>query len=110
MKPDILAALVEDDYGTILTIEVTPGCKREQFPVGYNVWRKAIGCHVSSPPVGGRANRAVMNLVAEVCSVPRDRVEILSGAGSSLKRVRIRGVSRETVCRLLRDLLDGPDR
>ena len=110
MKPDITAALVEDDQGTILTIEVTPGCKREQFPVGYNVWRKAIGCHVSPPPVEGKANRAVMHLVAEVCSVSRARVEILSGVGSSLKRVRIRGVSRDTVCRLLQDLLDGPDR
>jgi uncharacterized protein (TIGR00251 family) len=110
MKPDFIAALAEDDHGTILSIEVTPGCKREQFPAGYNAWRKAIGCHVSPPPVGGKANRAVMNLVAEVCSVPRARVEILSGAGSPLKRVRIRGVSMNTVCRLFQDLLDGPER
>ena len=106
MKPDITAALVEDDQGTIVTIEVTPGCKRDHFPVGYNVWRKAIGCHVTSPPVEGKANRAVVNLVAMVCSVSRSRVEILSGAGSSIKRVRIRGVSGNSVFRLLGDLLE----
>jgi uncharacterized protein (TIGR00251 family) len=110
MKPDISAALVEDDQGTILTIEVTPGCKREQFPAGYNVWRKAIGCHVSSPPVEGKANRAAVDLVAMVCSVSRSRVEILSGAGSSIKRVRISGLSGDLVCRRLGDLLDKPER
>ncbi|MDD1713023.1 MAG: DUF167 domain-containing protein [Methanoregulaceae archaeon] len=110
MKPDISAAMVEDDQGTILTIEVTPGCKREKFPVGYNTWRRAIGCHVSPPPVEGKANRAVTHLVAEVFSVSRDRVEILSGAGSSVKRVRIRGVSGDMICRLLEDLLEDQDR
>jgi len=106
MKPDINAALVEDDQGTILTIEVTPGCKRELFPAGYNVWRKAIGCHVCLPPVEGKANKAVIYLVADVLSLSRSRVEIISGAGSSIKRVRIRGVSGDTVLRLLGALLE----
>jgi uncharacterized protein len=106
MKPDITAALVEDDLGTILTIEVTPGYKQEQFPAGYNVWRKAIGCHVPSPPVKGKANKAVLHLVAGVFSLSRSRVEILTGAGSSIKRVRLRGLSGDYVFRLLTDLLE----
>jgi uncharacterized protein len=110
MKPDILAALVEDDQGTILTIEVTPGCKRELFPAGYNAWRKAIGCHVRSPPVEGKANKAVVHLVADVFSLSYSRVEILSGAGSSIKRVRIRGVSGDAVFGLLGPLLEDPGR
>lgn len=105
MTPDLAKAIVEDKNGTILTIEVTPGCRHVQFPAGYNPWRNTIGCHVTALPIEGRANKAVIDLVAEVFSVPRTSVAILSGAGVSIKRVHINGLTRDDAYRTLQNMI-----
>lgn len=44
---------------------------------------------VNEPPVDGKANEAVIALVAGRFGVPKSRVDIKSGAASRLKRVQI---------------------
>jgi hypothetical protein len=105
MMPNISDAIAEDKHGTIITVEVTPGSKHSLFPAGYNPWRKAIGCHVTVPPVEGKANRAVIGLIADFVAIPRTHVEIITGAAGSIKRVRIRGISYEALSSALRDRL-----
>lgn len=56
---------------------------------------------VSSPPEGGRANAAVLALLADVLGVPRARLELLRGAAGREKLVEVRGLgARETERRL----------
>ena len=95
--PGIADALFEDRRGTLITIEVTAAAKTSSFPAGYNEWRKAIGCRVTAPAVDGKANRAVISLIAETCSVPAAQVTIQSGATSSLKRVLVAGLDRKAL-------------
>jgi uncharacterized protein (TIGR00251 family) len=45
---------------------------------------------VKSPPVDGKANRELVELIAEHFDVPRSRVTIKSGAGARVKRVEIK--------------------
>lgn len=101
--PDIADALLEDRCGTLVTIEVTAGAKTNAFPAGYNAWRKAIGCRVTAPAVGGKANRAVISLIAETCAIPVSRVSIRSGTASSQKRVLVEGMDRKDLLVLLED-------
>jgi len=89
----IADALSEVQNGTVISIEVTAGGKKEVFPAGYNEWRKTIGCRVSAPALEGRANRAVIELVARTLGRPVASVSILSGATSSQKRVLVEGMS-----------------
>jgi hypothetical protein len=49
---------------------------------------------VTSPPVDGEANAAVIELVAKALGVARGAVEITAGAASRRKTVRVRGVDR----------------
>ncbi|NMB78259.1 MAG: YggU family protein [Methanomicrobiales archaeon] len=99
---DFSPAIAEDSHGTVLAIEVTAGAKTASFPAGYNEWRKMIGCRVTAPALEGRANKAVMALVAQRLDVPASSVSILSGATSSQKRVLVTGLCRnEVVARLL---------
>jgi len=95
--PGIADALVEDRQGVLITIEVTAGAKTSSFPAGYNEWRKAIGCRVTAPAVDGKANRAIISLIAETCGVPASQVTIQSGATSSLKRVLVAGLDRKAL-------------
>ncbi|KAF5046518.1 putative ACR, YggU family [anaerobic digester metagenome] len=90
-------AVVETAHGVVITLDVTAGAKRSSFPAGYNEWRKSIRCQVTAPAVGGKANRAVVDLVAGTLGVPRADVVILSGHTSSSKTVAVAGRSRDGV-------------
>ena len=54
-----------------------------------------------APPVGGAANEALLRFLADRFSVPKSRVEIISGRTSRDKIVRIRGLSKDDVEGLL---------
>jgi len=95
--PDIAEALSEDRDGTRIAIEVTAGSKAEAFPAGYNEWRKTLGCRVTSPALEGRANKAVIALIASVLGVPASTVCIHAGATSSQKKVLVSGLGKQEV-------------
>ena len=95
--PDNSEALSEDRHGTVIAIEVTAGAKEAVFPAGYNEWRRAIGCRVPAPAVEGRANKAVLSLVAGKLGVPSSSVSIVSGAASSQKRLLVAGISKQDI-------------
>ncbi|MCB9560567.1 MAG: DUF167 domain-containing protein [Kofleriaceae bacterium] len=48
---------------------------------------------VTSPPVDGEANAAVIELLARALGVGRGDVEVVAGASSRRKTVRVRGVA-----------------
>jgi hypothetical protein len=52
---------------------------------------------VTSPPVDGEANAAVIELVAKTLGVPRGAVEVVAGQSSRRKTIEVRGVSRAAI-------------
>jgi uncharacterized protein (TIGR00251 family) len=98
---DVADALSPHPDGVVIALEVSPNAKRERFPDGYNPWRHAVGCAVSALPLDGRANRAVLTLVAKALGVRKGEVELVAGATSSLKRVLVRGLSVDEVAAAL---------
>ena len=52
---------------------------------------------VTAPPVDGEANAAVIELLAKALGVGKSAVEVVAGASSRRKTVRIAGVSRASV-------------
>jgi len=93
--PDVSGAVSEERQGIIIAIEVTAGAKEAVFPSGYNEWRRTIGCRVPAPALEGKANKAVLALIAGKLGVPATSVSILSGAVSSQKRVLITGIGKQ---------------
>jgi hypothetical protein len=79
----------------VIAIEVTAGAKDAAFPSGYNEWRRTIGCRVTAPALEGRANKAVLSLIAGKLGVPASAVSIVSGAASSQKRVLVAGIDKQ---------------
>jgi uncharacterized protein (TIGR00251 family) len=98
---DLADALSLQHDGVVIALDVSPNAKRERFPDGYNPWRSAIGCAVTAPPLDGRANKAVLALVAEALGVKKGDVELIAGATSSLKRVLVRGRRLDEVAAVL---------
>jgi len=93
--PDISGAVSEERQGVVIAIEVTAGAKESAFPYGYNDWRRTIGCRVPAPALEGRANKAVLSLIAGKLGVPVSSVSILSGTSSSQKRVMVAGIDKQ---------------
>ena len=85
-------------------IHVTPRARREA--VGGRQG-DALRVSVKAPPVGGRANAACVDALAEAFGVPRSDVEIHPGAKGRRKRVRLNGETR-SLERQLQKLAESP--
>lgn len=57
---------------------------------------------VTSPPVDGEANAAVIELVARTLGVSRGAVEVIAGASSRRKTLRVAGVAKQAIEELAR--------
>lgn len=97
IMPDVSGAVSQERQGIVISIEVTAGAREAIFPAGYNEWRRAIGCRVTAPALEGRANRALLILIADKLGVPASSINIASGATSSQKRILVAGMTREQV-------------
>jgi uncharacterized protein len=56
---------------------------------------------VTSPPVDGEANAAVIELLAKALGVARSAVEVIAGASSRRKTIRIAGVTMPQIEELI---------
>jgi uncharacterized protein (TIGR00251 family) len=62
-----------------------------------------LRARVSAPPVGGKANKALCRLIAKRVGVAPSRVEVVRGAKSRDKVVRVDGLDAEALHRALED-------
>lgn len=75
--------------GVIVTVKVTPRARRQTIeapgPDG------ALRVRVMAPPNDGKANAAVIALLADAWDVPKSTVSIAGGQTSRLKRILVHG-------------------
>jgi len=77
------------DDGLVLRLQVQPGAGKEGV-VG--VHGDALKLRVVAPPESGRANEAVLSLLARRLGVDRSALRITAGETSRRKRVKISGM------------------
>jgi uncharacterized protein (TIGR00251 family) len=83
---------------TRLRLRVSPGAGRAAIVGRYGEGWKI---RVTAPPEGGRANDAVLRLLAEVLAVPRDSLTLVSGHSGRDKIVELAGLGPALVERRL---------
>jgi uncharacterized protein YggU (UPF0235/DUF167 family) len=71
----------------IVVVRVKPGSKKG--PLVETGADGELTIYVREQAVDGKANAAVIRLLAEHLGVPRSRIELASGAASRTKRFRI---------------------
>ncbi len=57
---------------------------------------------LTAPPVDGKANKALIDLLARRLGVSKTRIEIISGRRSRLKSLLIHGLTLEKITQLLK--------
>ena len=78
-----------------LALRVQPGAKRSALlaRLASGEWKVAV----AAPPVEGRANAAVIELLSELLDVPRRQLELVRGASSRRKSIEVEGLSETEV-------------
>jgi uncharacterized protein (TIGR00251 family) len=77
-----------------LSLRIQPGAKREGV-VG--MYGDAVKIAIAAPAVDGKANDALLRLLASLLHIPRASIEIVSGHTSRSKVVRVLGFTAEQV-------------
>ena len=83
-----MAKITKTATGVTLRVRVQPGASKNEI-VG--VQQDALKIRISAPPVEGKANKALVQFLAEQLEVRRSQVEILSGHTSRIKTIRVIG-------------------
>lgn len=72
----------------VLVVHAQPGAKRSEIA---GLHGDALKIRLAAPPIEGRANEALLRFIAELFAVPLRNVELLRGAQSRHKMVKITG-------------------
>lgn len=72
--------------GTRMRLRVKPGARSNRIAGEHG---GALKLSVTAPPEKGKANRAVVSLLAEALDLPKAAVRIVSGESSQDKTVRL---------------------
>ena len=83
------------DGGVEIDVWVVPGASRSGVA---GVHDGAVRVRVAQPAEAGKANRAVLDLVSRLIEAP---VELVSGATSRRKRLRVPGADPASVAKAL---------
>ena len=92
------SAVVQTADGVVIRVHVQPKARREQM-IGMHGGRLKLA--VTEPPDKGKANAAVVRLVAAALNLSASRVELLRGDASRQKDLLVRDLDAGAVIRLL---------
>jgi uncharacterized protein (TIGR00251 family) len=75
-----------------LTVKVTPNASRNQI----DKWiENVLYIKITAVPEKGKANEAVIVFLSKILNISKSRIELVSGATSRIKRLKIDDLSLE---------------
>lgn len=90
----------EMETATLIRVKVTPRSSKNRIT---GKEKDVYRVKVTSAPVEGKANEAVIALLAEELGVPKRDIEVVSGKTGRLKTIRIRGFTAEEIAQALEE-------
>lgn len=91
-----------DSTSVSLSVHVQPNASRTRIA---GLHGEALKLCITSPPVDGKANGAVIQFFAKLFKIPKAAVTLASGEASRDKRIILAGVSLARAEAVLRPLL-----
>jgi uncharacterized protein len=80
--------------GATFAVKVHPRARRNAITGELG---DALKLSLTTPPVGGRANQACIEFLANLLNLPRSSVTIASGQNTRMKVIRVSGISVDEV-------------
>ncbi len=94
------------DGSVIMDVEVHP-MARSQGITGFNAWRARISVSVKAAAKNGKANQALLHVLATQLQIDSRSLSITAGHTSRLKSVRVENTSPSAFLHLLESFLEG---
>lgn len=88
----------ERNGAVVFSVRVQPRASKDEIAGEIG---GALKVRLQAPAVEGRANEALIELLAQLLKTPKSAVRILSGDRSRTKRIEIGGVTRQQIQALL---------
>ncbi len=82
------------DVGCLLHVRVQPRASRNEIRVSGD---REVKVWLTAPPVEGKANRALLKLMAKALGVPASSLEITRGGHGRDKTLSVSGLSADEV-------------
>ncbi len=82
-----------NDYPITIDVLVKPRSSRGGIE---GVQEGKLKVKISAPPVDGKANEQLTEIISEALGVPKSGIEIIRGRTSRQKTLRVAGLSRES--------------
>ena len=79
---------------TKLTVKVVPGASRSEIAGWLG---QSLKIRVAAPPEDGKANRAVIKLLASALGIPNHQIRLKAGGASPRKTLEINGLSHAEI-------------
>jgi uncharacterized protein (TIGR00251 family) len=93
--------------GVVLAVRALPGSRRDEIRGEHG---GALKVAVTQAPEKGKANKAIIELLARRLGIKRSQFELLSGETTAQKRFLIRGVTADALLSILGQADSLPDR
>lgn len=86
--------LTKTPDGIIVPLKVVPGASRDRI---MGEWSGALKVTVAAPPEKGKANKAVVRLLARTLKLRANQIEVVRGTTSANKTVRVQGADERAI-------------
>jgi uncharacterized protein (TIGR00251 family) len=100
MMQEIDKCTKEVPGGVEISVKVVPGASRDRVA---GILGDAIKIQVAAPPEKGKANAAVVRLMAGVLRCPVGQISVVKGLSSPRKTILVRGVGLAQVITAMTD-------
>ena len=86
------------DDGVLVSIHVQPRASKNGFA---GIHGGAVKLRITAPPVDGKANALIVDILAKLFHVPKTAVSLASGQQSRHKRFRVAGIDLDIALKTL---------
>lgn len=98
------AAIEASRGGVVVHVKASPGARRS----GITAVRGGVLCvSTTAAPDKGKANEAIIEILAKAFGVPKQNVSIVRGATNRRKDIHVAGIAADMANQLLSGRLDG---
>ncbi len=88
----------EAEGGVVFSVKVVPASSRTAIS---GLLDGTVKIKVSAPPQKGKANDCLIDFLAKQLGVKNSAISIIAGQNNPIKKIRVEGLSAETVVRKL---------
>lgn len=89
--------------GSAITVRVSPRASKNE--ISGIMQDGTIKIKLTSPPVEGKANQALVEFLSELLGIPKSKIEIVSGSSGRIKLIAIEGLDAETAQKQIMEII-----